>query len=193
MPRLIKIVKLRWPTHMIEITSEVMLVEKYINEFEGEYLTFSLGNEEYGINVLKVQEIRNYEHPTSLPMMPEHVLGILNLRGIIVPVVDMRIKLKLNPVEYNGQTTVVILRIDKQLIAMVVDSVSDVMNLNEKQILNAPNVISRINSEFISGLASVEDRVLILVSIEKFIVSSEMALLEQLGQSRASHGSISLY
>lgn len=144
----------------------------------GEYLTFTLGNEEYGIEILKVQEIRGYEAVTKIANAPEFIKGVVNLRGTIVPIVDMRIKFNLGTVEYNQFTVVIILTIGERVVGMVVDGVSDVITLNAEQVKPAPDFSTTFDSEYITGLGTVDERMLILVDIERLMGSSDMALEE---------------
>jgi purine-binding chemotaxis protein CheW len=144
----------------------------------GEYLTFTLGREEYGIEILKVQEIRGYEAVTKIANAPEYIKGVVNLRGTIVPIVDMRIKFHLGEVEYNQFTVVIILNIADRVVGMVVDGVSDVMTLGADQVKAAPDFSATFDTKYITGLGTVDERMLILVDIEKLMASSEMALVE---------------
>ena len=137
-----------------------------------EYLTFRLGEEEYGIDILKVQEIRGYEEPT-----PDFIRGVVNLRGTIVPIVDMRRKLNCANVEYNSFTVVIILNLHNRIVGGVVDSVSDVMELAADAIRPAPDIESAIDSSCILGLGSTWGRMLILLDIEKLMSSVEMGLV----------------
>jgi purine-binding chemotaxis protein CheW len=143
-----------------------------------EYLTFRLGDEEYGIDILKVQEIRGYEQPTRIANAPSFVKGVVNLRGVIVPIVDLRLKFGLGSAEYNEFTVVIILNLGSRVVGVVVDSVSDVMELSADQIREAPQIDSVVDSGFITGLGTLNDRMLILIAIEKLMGASEMALAE---------------
>lgn len=145
----------------------------------GEYLTFTLGKEEYGIEILKVQEIRGYETVTRIANAPEFIKGVVNLRGTIVPIVDMRIKFNLGSAEYNQFTVVIILNVAGRVVGMVVDSVSDVIQLAPEQIRPAPDFSSSFDTQYITGLGTVDDRMLILVDIEKLMTGSDMALMEE--------------
>ncbi|MDE2427973.1 MAG: chemotaxis protein CheW [Burkholderiales bacterium] len=140
-----------------------------------EFLTFTLGKEEYGIDIQKVQEIRGYETVTRIANTPAHVKGVMNLRGIILPIVDMRIKFDLGTPVYNDMTVVIILHVGGRMSGMVVDSVSDVLRLAEEDIRPAPEV-GAFNSEYLLGVGTAGERMLILLDIEKLITSSEMAL-----------------
>lgn len=146
-----------------------------------EFLVFTLGLEEYGIDILKVQEIRGYDADvvTRIANVPSFVKGVTNLRGIIVPIVDLRIKFNLGSVEYNEQTVVIILNLDHRVVGIVVDGVSDVLMLNSGQIRPAPEFGSALSSEYLTGLGTVEERMLILVDIEKLMTSEEMELVEK--------------
>ncbi|MEI2623044.1 MAG: chemotaxis protein CheW [Giesbergeria sp.] len=142
-----------------------------------EYLTFRLDKEEYGIDILKVQEIRGYEPPTRIAHAPEFIKGVVNLRGTIVPIVDMRIKFNCAHAEYDNFTVVIILNLRERVVGVVVDSVSDVMELAAENIQAAPDIESAIDSTCIYGLGSVNDRMLILLDIEKLMSSVEMGLV----------------
>ncbi|NHC07198.1 chemotaxis protein CheW [Azonexus fungiphilus] len=143
-----------------------------------EYLTFTLGSEEYAIDILKVQEIRGYEVPTLIANAPPFIKGVINLRGIIVPIVDLRIKFNLGKVEYTPFTVVVILNIAGRVIGAVVDSVSDVLSLTAAQIRPAPDFSGTFDTKYILGLASVEERMLIVTDIERLMTSADMALID---------------
>lgn len=143
-----------------------------------EYLTFTLGSEEYAIDILKVQEIRGYEAPTLIANAPPFIKGVINLRGIIVPIVDLRIKFRLGKVEYTPFTVVIILNIVGRVIGVVVDSVSDVLSLASAQIRQAPDFSGSFDTKYILGLASVEERMLIVTDIERLMSSADMELIE---------------
>jgi len=142
----------------------------------GEFLTFRLGAEEYGVEILKVQEIRGYEQPTRIANAPSFIKGVVNLRGVIVPIVDMRLKFGLGSAEYNDFTVVIILNLGARVVGMVVDSVSDVMELSPDQIRDTPEIDSVVDSSYITGLGTLNDRMLILIAIEKLMGTAEMAL-----------------
>ncbi|MEK6708381.1 MAG: chemotaxis protein CheW [Pseudomonadota bacterium] len=148
-----------------------------MGNMDNEFLTFRLGSEEYGINILEVQEIRGYGTVTHIANAPEFIKGVVNLRGNIVPIIDMRIKFKLDKADYDQFTVVIILTILGRVIGIVVDAVSDVINLNAEQMQPAPQFGTMINAEYIMGLGTVEERMLILMDIEKLMGSSEMGLV----------------
>ncbi|MGZ8317959.1 MAG: chemotaxis protein CheW [Telluria sp.] len=145
-----------------------------------EFLAFKLGDEEYGIDILKVQEIRGYEAVTRIANAPDFIKGVINLRGIIIPVVDMRIKFKLGTPVYDQFTVVIILNIGGRIVGMVVDSVSDVTTRSPDQVKPAPEMGTAFNSDYITGLGTVDERMLILMDIDKLMSSGEMGLIEKL-------------
>ena len=144
-----------------------------------EYLAFTLGREEYGIDILRVQEIRGYEPVTRIANAPDFIKGVVNLRGIIVPVVDMRIKFSLGTPTYDQFTVVIILNIGGRVMGMVVDSVSDVTTLSPNQVRPAPEM-GTFDSDYLIGLGTLNERMLILVDIDKLMSSSEMGLMEKI-------------
>lgn len=156
--------------------ASVAAVEAHSREF----LVFSLGEEEYAIDILKVQEIRGYENVTRIANAPEFIKGVTNLRGVIVPIVDLRIKFHLSKVEYGGQTVVIVVNVGERVVGIVVDGVSDVMTLTPEQIKPAPEFGVTLSSDYLSGLGSLEDRMLVLVDIEKLLNSEEMALVDHI-------------
>ncbi|MFC3460999.1 MULTISPECIES: chemotaxis protein CheW [Massilia] len=145
-----------------------------------EALAFKLGNEEYGIKILKVQEIRGYESVTRIASAPEHVKGVVNLRGTIVPIVDMRIKFNLGTPTYNQFTVVIILNIQDRVVGMVVDSVSDVISLTAEQIKPAPDMGGALNTDYLIGLGTVDERMIILVDIDRLMSADEMGVIDSI-------------
>ena len=143
-----------------------------------EFLSFTLGTEEYGIEILKVQEIRSYEQVTRIANAPEFIKGVVNLRGTIVPIVDMRIKFNLGSADYTQFTVVIILNVAGRVVGMVVDSVSDVIALAGEQIRPAPDFSSSMDVAYITGLGTVDARMLILVDIEKLMSGRDMELMD---------------
>ncbi|MGQ4880109.1 chemotaxis protein CheW [Billgrantia sp. LNSP4103-1] len=147
-----------------------------------EFLVFSLGEEEYAIDILKVQEIRGYENVTRIANAPDFIKGVTNLRGVIVPIVDLRIKFHLDKVEYGGQTVVIVVNVEDRVVGIVVDGVSDVMTLSPDQIKPAPEFGVTLSSDFLSGLGSLDDRMLVIVDIDKLLTSDEMELVERVAE-----------
>ena len=149
-------------------------VTKLASEPSGqEFLVFTLGDEEYGIDILKVQEIRGYDQVTRIANTPAFIKGVTNLRGVIVPIVDLRIKFSQVDVDYNDNTVVIVLNLGQR-----VDGVSDVLSLTAEQIRPAPEFAVTLSTEYLTGLGALGDRMLILVNIEKLLNSEEMALLD---------------
>ena len=149
-----------------------------VNTSLREFLAFKLGPEEYGIDILRVQEIRSYEEPTRTADAPAFVKGVVNLRGVIVPIVDMRLKFNLDTVSYDSFTVVIVLNIGNRVIGMAVDAVSDVISLTPKQLRPVPELNSGIATDHLLAIGAIGDRMLILVDIEKLMSSAEMGLLE---------------
>jgi purine-binding chemotaxis protein CheW len=143
-----------------------------------ELLTFTLGREEYGIDILKVQEIRGYDAVTTIANAPEFIKGVINLRGIIVPILDMRIKFKLGNVTYDETTVVIILNIAKRVVGMVVDGVSDVTTLKPEEIKAAPEFGASMDTQYLQGMGAVGERMIILMEIEKLMTSRDLELVE---------------
>ena len=143
-----------------------------------EFLTFTLADEEYALDILTVQEIRCYEPVTRIVGAPPFIKGVVNLRGAIVPIVDMRIKLALEKVDYTDFTVVIILSIAGRLVGIVVDSVSDVLALTPEQIRPAPELGSAIDIRYITGLATIDQRMVIMLDIARLMTSKEMQLLD---------------
>lgn len=148
-----------------------------------EYLTFRLGGEEYGIDILRVQEIRSYEAPTRLANAPSFVKGVINLRGVIVPIIDLRLKLACDVVDYNAFTVVIVLNVKGTEIGAVVDSVSDVVGITASAIKPAPQFQGRVDSNYVTGIAKLDDRMLVIMDIEGLMSSDEMGLLLQVSKS----------
>jgi purine-binding chemotaxis protein CheW len=151
----------------------------------GEFLTFRLGAEEYGIDILRVQEIRSYEQPTRIANSPAFIKGVVNLRGVIVPIIDLRLKLACEQVDYNGFTVVVVLNVRGRVVGAVVDSVSDVLELGRDDIKPAPELSASVDAGFITGIGTVKSghgdsesqRMLILMDIEGLMSSADMGLI----------------
>ena len=144
-----------------------------------EFLAFKLGAEEYGIDILRVQEIRSYEEPTRIANAPAFIKGVVNLRGVIVPIVDMRLKFNLEQVSYDSLTVVIVLNIGSRVMGMVVDGVSDVITLTPEQLRPVPEFNSTIDVDHLLAIGAIDQRMLILVDIEKLMSSAEMGLVEQ--------------
>jgi purine-binding chemotaxis protein CheW len=143
-----------------------------------EFLAFKLGAEEYGIDILRVQEIRSYERPTRIANAPDFIKGVVNLRGVIVPIVDLRLKFKLEQANYDAFTVIIVLNIGQRVMGMVVDAVSDVISLGPEHLRAVPALNARITGEHLLAIGAVDDRMLVLLDIEKLMSSAEMGLVE---------------
>lgn len=159
-------------------------VSKLAGETVGqEFLIFTLGNEEYGIDILKVQEIRGYDQVTRIANTPAFIKGVTNLRGVIVPIIDLRVKFAQQDVTYDENTVVIVLNFGLRVVGIVVDGVSDVLSLTTEQIRPAPEFAVTLATEYLTGLGSLGDRMLILVDIEKLLSSEEMSLVDSVAKS----------
>ncbi len=151
-------------------------------EAEGErleFLTFRLGAESYGIEILKVQEIRGYVQPTAIANAPAFIKGVINLRGVIVPILDLRVKFALDEAGYDEFTVVIVLKVAGRVLGVVVDSVSDVVALGPEAIREPPEFAASVfDTQYITGLATVDSRLVILLDIEMLITSADMALVD---------------
>ena len=142
-----------------------------------EFIAFTLGDEEYGIDIQKVQEIRNYGAVTRIARAPEFINGVVNLRGIIVPIVDMRIKFNLGTRTYDDLTVVILPNISGRVMGMVVDRVSDVITLTREQIKPCPDM-GTLNTDYLVGVGTLDARMMILIDIDKLMSSAELGLIE---------------
>jgi purine-binding chemotaxis protein CheW len=142
-----------------------------------EFLAFKLGSEEYGMDILRVQEIRSYEAPTRMAHTPAFIKGVINLRGVIVPIIDLRLKFNLEQATYDSFTVVIVLNIGRQVVGIVVDGVSDVITLAPEQLHPVPEFQSTIDGDHVMAIGSVENRMLILLDIEKLMTSHDMGLV----------------
>jgi purine-binding chemotaxis protein CheW len=144
-----------------------------------EFLSFRLGAEEYAIDILQVQEIRAHENVTRIANAPEFIKGVINLRGNIVPIVDLRVKFGLPEQGINTQTVVIVLNIAKRTVGVVVDGVSDVIAVSAADIKPAPELASGLDTRYIQGLASIGGQMMILVDIERLMTSRDMSLVDE--------------
>ncbi|WP_425477219.1 chemotaxis protein CheW [Luteimonas huabeiensis] len=135
----------------------------------GEYLSFTLGDEHYALDILKVREIRGYEGVTRVPDTPAYILGVVNLRGTIVPVLDLRLKLGLERARYDAFTVMIVLSLDDRLAGIVVDAVSDVVRLEAGQIRHTPELGAQVDTRFISAIGTTDERMVILLDIPSLI------------------------
>ncbi|WP_110687228.1 chemotaxis protein CheW [Salinicola aestuarinus] len=165
------------------MTTQASAAASVTDAASSEYLVFSLGEEEYAVDILKVQEIRGYENVTRIANVPAFIKGVTNLRGVIVPIIDLRLKFNLENVEYGGQTVVIVVNVADRIVGIVVDGVSDVMSLTQEQIKPAPEFGVTLSSDYLNGIGSLDDRMLVLVDIEKLLTHEEMQLVEHTAAS----------
>jgi len=150
---------------------------------DGKYLTFTLANEEYGIGILKIKEIIGMMSITTVPQTPEFVKGVINLRGKVIPVVDLRLRFGMEEIDYTERTCIVVVEIAAQsgtvMIGIVVDSVSEVLNIKGEDIEETPTFGTRLNTDYILGMAKIEGGVKILLDIDRVLNADEIHLLEK--------------
>ncbi|GEA11947.1 chemotaxis protein CheW [Alteromonas sp. KUL49] len=157
--------------------SDAVLQQTVIGGEEKEYLSFVLGDEHYALDITTVKEIRGYEQVTKIANAPAFIKGVINLRGDIVPIVDLRIKFNVGEATYNEFTIVIMLNIQERIVGIVVDGVSDVIRLADETILAPPEFGVAFDSRYLQGLADVEDTMVILVNIERLVTSEELGLV----------------
>ncbi|MCW9032173.1 MAG: chemotaxis protein CheW [Gammaproteobacteria bacterium] len=163
--------------------------EKKIEGDATQFLTFILDDEAYGVEILRVQEIKGWTPVTRIPNTPKYMQGVLNLRGTIVPIVDMRMRFELQRVEYTPVTVIIVLSVKSEsgerVIGLVVDSVSDVIDVNAKDIKATPNFGTTLNTEFINGLATSAENMVMLLDVDKLLSVDEMTALAQISDANA--------
>jgi len=168
---------------MPEIGKSMDKAEKAIADREGKYLTFTLADEEYGISIMKIQEIIGLMKITTIPRTPEFVKGVINLRGKVIPVVDLRLRFGMEAVDYTDRTCIIVVEIEGQagtvLTGIAVDSVSEVLNIKGEDIEDTPTFGIKLNTEDILGMAKVEGRVKILLDIDRVLSADEVMLLDK--------------
>jgi purine-binding chemotaxis protein CheW len=143
----------------------------------GKYLTFVLAGEEYGLEILKVREIMGMMDTTAVPAMPDYVKGVINLRGKVIPVIDMRLKFGMTEAERNSETCIIVVDVRGNLMGVVVDKVSEVLDIRAEEIEDAPNVGVTVENTFILGMAKAKGRVKILLDIDKVLSAAACAEL----------------
>jgi purine-binding chemotaxis protein CheW len=166
--------------HDIAPAAVTAAAEAAMSGMVSEYLAFRLGAEEYGIDIQKVQELRGYEAVTRLANAPEFIKGVVNLRGTIVPIIDMRVKFNLGAPGYDQFTVVIILSVEGRLMGLVVDSVSDVVTLTDAQIRPAPAMATALDVAYMTGLGVLDERMLILADIDRLMASTQIGVIEPL-------------
>ena len=167
---------------MTDLTETMGQAVKAMADREGKYLTFTLAEEEYGIGILKIKEIIGMMRITTVPQTPEFVRGVINLRGKVIPVIDLRLRFGMKEMDYTDRTCIVVVEIegtsDTVMIGVVVDSVSEVLNIKGEEIEEAPTFGSKLNIDYILGMAKMEGGVKVLLDIDRVLKQDEVALLE---------------
>ncbi|MBF0102783.1 MAG: purine-binding chemotaxis protein CheW [Desulfobacterales bacterium] len=157
---------------------------KDMTNLEGKYLTFSLANEDYGIGILKIKEIIGMMPITSVPQTPVFVKGVINLRGKVIPVIDLRLRFDMAEMQYTDRTCIIVVEIaghtSNVIIGIVVDSVSEVLNIKAEDIENPPAFGAKVNTEYILGMAKIEGKVKILLDIDKVLSEQEKTSMDQM-------------
>ncbi|MDH4128609.1 MAG: chemotaxis protein CheW [Spirochaetota bacterium] len=151
---------------------------------KNKYITFFLDNEEYAVEIHKVKEIISMMHITQVPNTPEYIKGVLNLRGKVIPIIDLRLKFNMQFKKYGDRTSIIIMEIDvkgkKSFIGTIVDTVSEVLQVNDEDLAETPSFGVNINTNFVLGMAKVKDRVKILLDIDKVLTSDEINIINKL-------------
>ena len=153
---------------------------------KGQFLSFTLGGDDYGVDILRVQEIRGWEELRPLPDTPEYVKGVLDLRGTIVPIIDLRIRLNMESVEYHPTTVIIILSVvdednKNHMVGAVVDAVSDVLDIGDTEVKTAPSIATRINDRYLRGMVTRGDRMVVLLDVDLLFKANDLGVLESLG------------
>jgi len=168
---------------MAELAETMDQAVKAMVEREGKYLTFSLADEEYGTGILKIKEIIGLMSITTVPQTPEFVKGVINLRGKVIPVVDLRLKFGMEAIDYTERTCIIVVEIEGEsgvvMIGIVVDAVSEVLNIKAEEIEDTPTFGTKLNTDYILGMATMEGGVKILLDIDRVLSAEEVAVLEK--------------
>lgn len=156
-----------------------------MDDQQGQFLSFTLDKDDYAVDILRVQEIRGWEDLRPLPDTPDYVKGVLDLRGTIVPIIDLRIRMNMQNIEYHPTTVIIVLSVmdeagDEHLIGAVVDAVSDVLDVEDKEIKKAPSIATKVNDRYIRGMVSRERGMVVLLDVDLLFKANELGLLESL-------------
>ncbi|MFQ5645377.1 MAG: chemotaxis protein CheW [bacterium] len=145
----------------------------------GQYVTFVLGEEEYGIEILRVQEIIRYQEFTKLPNLPDFIKGVINLRGTVVPVIDLRLKFHLEEKDSSQSTVIIVLEVSGRIMGVVVDSIHDVISLSDEEFQATPALSSKIRTDFIKGMGKKKDKMIIMLDINKVLSEEELEMVDE--------------
>jgi purine-binding chemotaxis protein CheW len=159
---------------------EAVAEKKGVSDHEGKFLTFALSNEEYGIEILKVREILGIMEITPVPQTPDYMKGVINLRGKVIPIIDLRLKFSMPEVEHTKETCIIVVEVGTAQVGVIVDSVSEVTDLKGEDIEEAPNFGQEIDTNFIMGLGKTKKKIIILLDIEGVLTTEELKMAEQI-------------
>jgi purine-binding chemotaxis protein CheW len=162
----------------IETITQEATKQNGIGADERQYLTFTLGNEHYGVDILRVQEIRGYTAVTKIPNTPPHIKGVLNLRGTIVPIVELRTKFGMPTIDYTMITVIVVVVVRAKIMGLVVDAVSDVLNIDKKDIQPPPQFGAKVDVSVLNGIGKCGDKLVSLLDIDRLLSDGEVQALE---------------
>lgn len=167
------------------MAEQMSMDEDHLTEEDSrQFLTFTLAKEEYGVDILRVQEVKGWAPVTKIPRSPDYVQGVLNLRGTIVPVVDLRMRFHLEQIDYTRTTVIVVINIEtnagRRVIGIVADGVSDVINVPIENVKDAPDFGTKVHTDFISGLATIDENMVMLLDIDKLLSAAEIKGLDSL-------------
>ena len=161
---------------------EAVVEKKEISDIEGKFLTFVLGEEIYGIEILKAREIIGLMDITTVPQTPDYMKGVINLRGKVIPVIDLRKKFSMQEGVHTQETCVIVVEVNSSSIGLIVDSVSEVSDITGEEIENAPSYGQGIDTSFIMGLGKVKDKIIILLDIDAVLSTEELEMVEELAE-----------
>jgi purine-binding chemotaxis protein CheW len=167
------------------------VAENLLVEESNQYVTFRLDEEEYGVDILNVQEIIGITNFTRVPYLPGFIKGVINLRGIVVPVIDLRIRFNLEAIDYNERTCIVIVKVLERVVGMVVDEVTEVVEIDEEMIDETPSFGEGVSTEFIDGLGKIDERLVVILKVDNLLSEVEMKELEKLPREEASSKEVS--
>ncbi len=162
---------------------EAVLEKKLTKSHEGKYLTFVLGTEEYGIEILKVREIIGMMNITNVPRTPDYLKGVINLRGRVIPVIDLRLKFAMSELKHTQETCTIVVEVNGRLIGIIVDTVSEVVNIGGENVEDTPAFGQGIDTDFIIGLGKVHEKIIILIDIEQVMSSEELEMVDQMAEN----------
>jgi len=168
-------------------TAENLSHHESEKEFK-ELLTFFMAGEEYGVDILRVQEIKGWDTVTNIPNTPEYIRGVINIRGSIVPIIDMRLRFRLEKKEYDETTVVIVLNVvnegkNDRTMGVVVDGVSDVYNVPIENLKASPDFGTAVDTEFVTGLATIDEKMIIVLNIDHMLNAAELAVIDKLADT----------